>query len=184
MRRALLVTAIVVLVAGCTGSTASNAPSSSSGPSVSAPAGSVNLRVTVWSANPGHLALLNSIADAYKAVDPEIGTITFDTLPGDQYATVLTTQLAGGNPPDLGWLETGSGPEFISQGVAQDVGPSLRSDANYNLSDYIPSTMAAWSRATAIYGVPFSTSPYAMFYNASLFESAGLQTPNPIRFKL
>jgi len=160
MRHRLLALGLVVMLATLAGC-------SSSGSTASAAPGSVNLRVTVWTGNAGHLALLNSIADAYKKTDPRVGTITFDTLPFDQYSTILTTQLAGGNPPDL-----------IGQGVLADLQPYLSTVQGYGLDDLTSSAMSLWTRGNSIYGYPFSTSPYAVFYNADLFTSAGLQTPD------
>jgi multiple sugar transport system substrate-binding protein len=176
--RVLIIGVALVLLAGCTSSATTPAGGSSS--SALAPKGPVNLRMTIWTANSGHLALLNSIADAYKKTDPRVGKITFDTLPYDQYSTVLTTQLAGGNPPDLGWIFERDAPEFISRGVLADVGPYLRSVPGYDLNDLLPSAMKLWTNGNSIYGYPFSTSPYAIFYNANLFASSGIQTPDQL----
>jgi multiple sugar transport system substrate-binding protein len=70
------------------------------------PAGSggpVTLRMTTWSANEAHLKLFNEIADQYRKAHPEVTAITFDAIPFESYTTTLTTQVAGGNPPDLAW---------------------------------------------------------------------------------
>lgn len=62
------------------------------------PALSQELRMAIWSANEAHLALFNEIADEFEASHPGV-KITYDSLAYEGYATTLTTQIAGGNPP-------------------------------------------------------------------------------------
>jgi len=119
--------------------------------------------------------LLNQIAEDYRATHPNV-TITFDSIPSE-YNTKLATQLAGSAPPDAGWLLERSAPTFIEAGVLADLGPQLKQDAAYNLADFSSSSMRLWQRDSAIYGVPFSTSPFFVLYNADMFEAAGVATP-------
>ena len=63
----------------------------------------INLRMTIWSANEAHLAMFNEIAAGFKQTHPNV-TVTFEPLPFDSYTTTLTTQIAGGNAPDLAWV--------------------------------------------------------------------------------
>ncbi|MEE3917727.1 FAD-dependent oxidoreductase [Micromonospora sp. BRA006-A] len=66
--------------------------------------GPASLRMTVWSANEAHLKLFNEIADEYRKNNPDVAEIKFDPLPFENYTTTLTTQIAGGNAPDLAWI--------------------------------------------------------------------------------
>jgi multiple sugar transport system substrate-binding protein len=77
----------------------------------------ISLRMTTWSSNEAHVKLFNEIAAEYKKSHPDIGAITFDALPVDSYTTTLTTQIAGGNAPDLAWLLEGSAPDFVASGA-------------------------------------------------------------------
>lgn len=135
-----------------------------------------DLRVTVWTGSDAHLAMLNSIADGFEAEHPGT-TVTFETIPFSEYTRGLTLQLAGGNPPDVGWLLESDAPTFISAGVLSDIGQALRDDADYNYGDFAEPAMGLWVDGEAVYGVPFSTSPFMIFYNATAFEEAGLPTP-------
>src|SRR5688500_18043388 len=63
----------------------------------------VNLRMTIWSANEAHLKLFNDIAAGFKKDHPNV-TVTYESLPFDTYTTALTTQIAGGNAPDMAWI--------------------------------------------------------------------------------
>ena len=75
------------------------------------------LRMTIWSANEAHLKLFNEIAAEYKEDHPEVGKITFDSLPFENYTTTLTTQIAGGNAPDLAWILESTAPDFVTSGA-------------------------------------------------------------------
>lgn len=136
-----------------------------------------DLRMTVWTGSDAHLGMLNDIAEEFESTHPGV-TVNFETIPFSDYVRGLTLQLAGGNPPDLGWLLESSAPIFVDAGVLLDVSDKLRNDAAYNFSDLSQSAMTLWQSSDAIYGIPFSTSPYLTYYNASMFSSAGIATPN------
>lgn len=140
--------------------------------------GATSLRVTVWTGNEAHLDMLNGIADDFIAQHDTVEEVTFETVPFDNYIESITVQLAGGNPPDLGWILERNGPEFIEAGVLADVGDDLRADDGYDFADVEESALSLWQDGDAVFGYPFSTSPFAMFYNADMFEAAGLQTPD------
>lgn len=85
-------------------------------PMAAVPALATDIRMAIWSANEAHLQLFNEIAAAYTAQHPDV-KVSFDSLPFDGYTTTLTTQIAGGNAPDLAWiLETTAG-DFVSSGA-------------------------------------------------------------------
>ncbi len=145
-------------------------------PMAAMPVMATDLRMTIWSANEAHLALFNEIAAAYKAQHPDVN-VTFDSLPFDGYTTTLTTQIAGGNAPDLAWiLETTAG-DFVSSGALAPLKATFEAAADYNLADVTQSALALWSADGEIYAYPFSTSPFAMFVNNDVIKAAGQKTP-------
>ncbi|WP_423069455.1 ABC transporter substrate-binding protein [Devosia sp. CN2-171] len=112
--------------------------------------------MAIWSANEAHLALFNEIAAAYTATHPDV-SVTFDSLPFDGYTTTLTTQIAGGNAPDLAWiLETTAG-DFVRSGALSPLKATFEGAADYNLADVTESALALWSADGEIYAYPFST---------------------------
>jgi len=136
----------------------------------------VNLRMTLWTAAEAHLKLFNEIADAYKATHPNV-SVTFDSLPFDSYTTTLTTQIAGGNAPDLAWiLETTAG-DFVNSGALSPLKSTFEATEGYNLADVTQSSLALWSTDGEIYAYPFSTSPFGMFVNNDVIKAAGQKTP-------
>jgi multiple sugar transport system substrate-binding protein len=161
------------------GASPSGASPSGASPSEAGTGGSnISLRVVIFSANPNHLKLLNGLADSFKALHPNVTNITFETVPGDQELTVLSTQVTAGTPPDISWLSEINSQYFINAGVLYDIAPTIKADPAFNYADLIQQDLAIWLRGDAQYGMPFSTSTIGMYYNADLFTQAGLPTPD------
>jgi len=150
------VAAALLALAGCGG----GSDQTSSGP--------VDLRMTIWSANAKHTALFDQIAAAYKKDHPEVGKITFESIPFDSYTTALTTQIGGGNVPDLAWILESTAPDFVSSGALTPIDKD---------PDLLPSTTATWEQGGQLYAYPFSTSPLGVFVNTDLVTAAGRKTP-------
>ena len=72
--------------------------------------------MTIWSANEAHLKLFNDIADGFKKDQPDV-TVTFESLPFETYTTALTTQIAGGNAPDMAWIFETTAYDFVNSGA-------------------------------------------------------------------
>ena len=141
-----------------------------------AAAGSVDLRMTTWTADPTQLALFNSIADNYKKTHPEIGTITFDSLPFADYTSTITTQIAGGQQPDLAWVMETDAPDFVSSGALAPLTDALKATKGYDYSDINSGTTKLWTTGGQLYAYPFSTSPFVVFANDDLLAAAGEPT--------
>lgn len=143
-----------------------------------APADPVDLRMTVWTANEDQLALFDEIADEYISANPElVSSVTFEVVPFDDYTTSLTTQLAGGNTPDLAWIFESNAPEFVQSGALVDVKPVLENTDGYEFDDILPTALDLWSQDDGLYAYPFSNSPFAMFVNTDRIDEAGVDNP-------
>ncbi|WP_206078334.1 sugar ABC transporter substrate-binding protein [Poseidonocella sp. HB161398] len=140
------------------------------------------LRFTVWTGSDAHLAMLDGIAASYTEKHPDV-TVRFETIPFADYVQKITLQLAGGNPPDLGWLLENSAPTFVDAGVLLDVSDTLKDTDGYDFDDLSQAAMGLWQEGGAVYGVPFSTSPFIIYYNASLYDAAGLEHPDVLAAK-
>lgn len=134
--------------------------------------GPVELRMTVWSGNEAHLKLFNEIAADYQKSHPDVSKITFDPIPFENYTTTLTTQLAGGNAPDLAWILENSAPDFVSSGALAPLDDKIEDKAGLN-----PAAMKLWQTDGKIYAYPFSNSPFGVFVNTDLLKQAGAEKP-------
>ncbi len=86
--------------------------------------------------------------------------------------------LAGGDPPDMGWVVENVAASWIKAGVLDDVSAKLKAYPNYDFDDLSKGPMGFWVRDAAVYAVPFSTSPFFVIYNADLFKAAGIDNPD------
>ncbi|MFF5076539.1 ABC transporter substrate-binding protein [Actinoplanes sp. NPDC000266] len=158
MRAAIAAIALLGATAACGGG-----DSGSGGP--------VTLRMTTWSANEAHVKLFTEIAAEYTQSHPDV-TVSFDALPVESYTTTVTTQIAGGNAPDLAWILEGAAPDFVSSGALAPL-----DDAIENPSELAPSATALWKQDGKLIAYPFSTSPFGVFVNTDLLKKAGQKLP-------
>ena len=159
-----------LILSGCSGASTPPGPETPDEP--------VSLRMTVWTADEAQLALFQEIADAYVEENPElVSEIAFESIPFADYTKTLTTQIAGGNAPDLGWILESYAPEFVSSGALADIGPTLESTEGYEYDDLLQSSLALWQRDGGLYAYPFSNSPFAVFVNSDQIAAAGQRSP-------
>ncbi|MFD5749652.1 ABC transporter substrate-binding protein [Streptomyces sp. NPDC127033] len=137
--------------------------------------GPADLKMALWSPNKDHLALLQKVGDAYVAEHgDEVASITFEPITNPDYIAGLTTQIAGGDIPDLAWIPEASGPEFVDAGVLHDVRDTLKGTDGYDLDDILPAALAPWQDDKGgVYAYPFSNSPFALYVNEDLLKAAG-----------
>jgi len=136
------------------------------------------LRFTVWVGidHPIMEEVFIPLAEEYEAQNEGV-TIEYVSIPFSEYELTLVTQLSSENPPDAGWIVERSGATFINANALLDLTPYIIDDEEYDFADYSEPALATWMVDDAIYGIPFSTSPYLSIYNATLFEEAGIPTP-------
>ncbi|SEH01624.1 multiple sugar transport system substrate-binding protein [Nonomuraea solani] len=136
-----------------------------------AASGPASLRMTIWTGNAEHLSLLNGIADEYRKTHKDVAAIKFDTLPIENYTTTLTTQIAGGNAPDMAWVLENSAPDFVGSGALAPLTNLVKPE------ELAPSTTKLWQRDGKLYAYPFSNSPFGVFVNRDLLKEAGQKAP-------
>ena len=136
----------------------------------------INLRMTIWSANEAHLKMFNELAADYKKSHPNVN-VTYESLTFDTYTTTLTTQIAGGNAPDMAWIFETTAYDFVNSGALYPLTDVLTKTNGYNLADIPEKPLGRWQKDGVIYAYPFSTSPFAMFVNNDLIKQAGAKTP-------
>jgi multiple sugar transport system substrate-binding protein len=134
------------------------------------------LRVTVWTGNKAQLEMLNGFGAAFTKTHPDV-TVKFETIPAADYTQKLTFQMAGGNPPDIAWMMEDAAPAFENAGVLSDIGPALKAVDGYDLADFSKPAMGLWANGDKVYGIPFSSSPFMIMYNKTMFDKAGLEDP-------
>lgn len=141
--------------------------------------GVVKLRFTTWTSNESQLALFQSMVEEFNSVQDEYQVdLIIDSLPFTDYVSKITIQLAGSNPPDIGWLVETSAPTFVNAGVLEDLRGPLE---KYDYQDFSGDAMELWEKDGSILGVPFSTSPFIIIYNKDIFKKAGVMNPSELQ---
>lgn len=149
---------------------------------LAAPVLAQELRVTVWTGNQEQLDMLDGFGKSFTATHPGV-TVKFETIPAADYTQKLTFQLAGGNAPDLAWIMEDAAPAFEDAGVLMDVSSVLKGTDGYDYADFSTPSMGLWAKDDKVYAIPFSTSPFMLMYNKTLFDKAGLEDPGTLADK-
>lgn len=169
----LLVIPMLALSAGCSTKEPAKQDASQAG------AGNkpVTLKFLTWG-NQAHLDMYNKLLETYKKTHPNV-TVTMESIPFADYQQKVSVLAAGRELPDLAWVSERMVPQFMANDILADVS-DVKTDASFNMDDFIPSTLSLFTKDDKLYGLPFSTPPSVMFYNQDLFDKAGLPSPNEL----
>ncbi|WP_134682839.1 ABC transporter substrate-binding protein [Brevibacillus migulae] len=137
----------------------------------------VELTFMTWG-NQTHLELYEKLIQQFNQTHPNI-KVKLESVPFPDYQQKITVLAAGQELPDLGWVSERMVPQFMANGILEDVS-DVKEDAAFKLDDMIPSTLELFQKDGKLYGLPFSTPPSVMFYNKDLFDKAGLKSPNDL----
>lgn len=150
-------------------------------PQPAAPTGPVELRMLTWSGNQAHHEIFTKIANDYVAKNPtKVSNVKFDGITDGDYVKALTTQIAGGQAPDLAWVSEAVATQFVASGVLYNVHDTLKGAPGYQFDDLLPKSIELWKKDGALHAYPFSNSPFGVFANLDLLSKAGLPAPREL----
>jgi multiple sugar transport system substrate-binding protein len=129
----------------------------------------VTVTYTNFISNDGNEENLQAIVDAFEDENPGI-TVEVTTLPYGDYGTALQTDLAAGTVSDVFDLEYANYAEYQANGVLAPLEVA-------NPDAYRESLLEAYSTDGTSYALPSSFSDVVLYYNAELFDAAGLDYP-------
>lgn len=140
----------------------------------------VDLRMTIWSANPDHVAVFESLGEEFAEQNPRVSSVAIESFNLAELDTLVTTQISAGDAPDVSWLPVESSAEYIQSGALVDLRETIDATEGFDFDDLIPSLLERWEVDTAVYGIPFSTGPLIMYYNKDLYAQAGVKDPGQL----
>ncbi|UFT98841.1 sugar ABC transporter substrate-binding protein [Radiobacillus kanasensis] len=140
----------------------------------------VELTFTTWG-NDQHSSMYEDLLKEFYKEHPNI-KVKIQSIPHADYQQKLSVLAAGNELPDVGWVAERMVPQFVDNGILRDIS-DFRDDEEFNFKDYIPSTLKLWEHDGKLLGLPFSTPPMIMYVNRTMFEEAGLETPNELAKK-
>lgn len=127
--------------------------------------------LTHWS--PETVALLEAAAASYSEANPDV-TITVQAVPFGDLLTTIRSQGGGAGGPTIAsiydlWL-----PELARDGLVEKAPEAVSGDVG---AAWPAGIAAAASVDGAVYGIPNEINVYALNYNKTLFEEAGIAEP-------
>jgi multiple sugar transport system substrate-binding protein len=131
--------------------------------------GPVTITYTNFISNGGNEENLQTIVDAFEKENPDI-TVEVTTLPYGDYGTALQTDLAAGTVSDVFDIEYANYAAYQANGVLAPLEVA-------NPDAYRQSLLDAYATDGTSYALPSSFSDVVLYYNADLFDAAGLDYP-------
>jgi multiple sugar transport system substrate-binding protein len=160
--------AALIAVAGC--GSGSSSPSASSGSS-----GAVTLQFygADYGTGPANSTTKywDSVAAAFHKAYPKI-TVDVQTVNWTDFPTKVATLIQNKQYPDI--LEGNPAPPYAQSDLVYPTSDILSQSVINNL---IPKFLKDTEYKGTAYGIPFTTSTRAMFYNKKIFAAAGIKTP-------
>ena len=98
----------------------------------------VELTFMMWG-NEAHQEVYNNLITKFNETHPNI-KVTMESVPFPDYQQKITVLAAGRELPDVGWVAERMVPQFMANGLLEDVS-SFKEDKDYNMDDFFPSTL-------------------------------------------
>jgi multiple sugar transport system substrate-binding protein len=155
---------MALLVAGCT------APIAPESGAAGEPEDET-VRYFTFSAAPDHIDDLDSLVQSFQEQNPGI-TVDVTTAPFSDYFTLLQADVAGGDAPDAFELNYENFVTFAESGALMDISAYLDAE-----TPFYPRALEAFQFEDAQLALPETFSTVLLFYNADLFDQAGLDYP-------
>ena len=161
----LVVVPLVVLVAASTGSGATRSTSSTN-----ALSGKISFD-GVWTG--AEASAFGAVIKAYNKVVPGV-KVTYKPV-GDNLPTVVSTAVAGGNPPDMADIAQ---PGFVAQLVAKKALKPITYARKVLLANFSGAWISLGTFNKKIYGLVFKAgNKSTVWYNVPAFKNAGVTAP-------
>jgi multiple sugar transport system substrate-binding protein len=98
-------------------------------------------------------------------------------VPAEQSQQKLTTQIAGGNPPDTAFVDASATSAFASREALVNLEGYIDRSEVVKPDDYVDAFRTFTTYEGDMYGLPFDGESTGLFYRTDLFEEAGIEAP-------
>jgi multiple sugar transport system substrate-binding protein len=172
----VLVALLAALAAGCGGEEADEGPPTgeeASNEPVAEPTSPVEITFASWIGNEPNIKKLKT---KFEREHPNI-TVKFQNVPFEQIGQKLTTQIAGGNPPDTAYIDAGTTADFASRGALVNLDSYIERSESVDPEDFVEAFAVSTQYEESWYGLPFDGETTGLFYRTDLFDQAGVDGP-------
>ncbi len=138
-----------------------------------------------WRTRPDNQAEIDVYQSANNDIDAAWDGVTLEYEPGGSesasYQDVLVTEIEAGTAPDVFWIPGTDVARFAEAGLILNLADLAAADADYSEGDFYAGPMGflttSIDEGEALWGLPRDVSAFAIYYNADLFDEAGLDYP-------
>lgn len=134
----------------------------------------INISMTWWG-DTNRNEVYNKVIDAFEAENPNI-KVDRPYQTWTNYFDILSTQMAGGNAPDVIGMHQRYVSEYTSRGALLDLQPFVDSGA-LNVSDIPESVLNSGYVNGKLYMITQGVTSTATSYNTSVFDQLGVSYP-------
>jgi multiple sugar transport system substrate-binding protein len=165
--------ALAVAVAGCGGSSNTNENAGKGAGPVPDPKQPVTISFSSW---VGQEPTIKQMAKRFHELHPNI-TVKFQNVPSEEASQKLTTQIAGGDPPDAAFVDSVTVADLASRHALANLDGYISRSKVIKPDDYVPAFKTPAVYNGSMYGLPFDGESTGLFYRTDLFEAAGIDKP-------
>lgn len=139
-----------------------------------------------WRTRPDNQAEIDVYTAASETIDEGWAGVALEYEPGGSetasYQDVLISEIEAGTAPDVFWIPGTDVARFAQAGLILNLAPIAAEDEDFNPEDFYAGPMAFLTTPIeegedALWGLPRDVSAFAIYYNADLFDEAGLPYP-------
>jgi multiple sugar transport system substrate-binding protein len=131
------------------------------------------IRVVLGFYSAATQGLFEGMAKDFMAAHPDVD-VKIEVVQWDNLQQRLTTDIAGGTPPDIAMIGTRWLVDYVHNDIAEPLDSYMTPEFK---SRFIESFMSPSTIDGKIYGLPVAASARAMYYNKDLLTKAGVQNP-------
>jgi multiple sugar transport system substrate-binding protein len=167
------VTALVLVLAGCsTGGSSSTDKGAGEGP-VPEPSSPTTVTFASW---VGEIPEMKALIQKFQTEHPNI-KIELQNVPAEEATEKLTAQIAGGNPPDVAYVDASAVANFASRKALVNLDGYIKRSDVVKPDAYVPAFKTFTTFENSLYGLPVDGESTALFYRTDLFQAAGIANP-------
>lgn len=145
--------------------------------------GDITLR---WRTRPDNQDEINVYQAANDAIDAAWDGVNLVYEPGGSetasYQDVLITEIESDTAPDVFWIPGTDVARFAKAGLILNLAEYDAADDEFTVDDFYPQIMdllqVSLDGEPSLWGIPRDVSAFAIYYNADLFDAAGIDYPD------
>ena len=119
---------------------------------------------------------MKKFAAAFEKEHPNI-TIEFQNVPSGRATDKLITQVAGGNAPDVAFMDTSAVEDFSSRNALVNLDGYIAGSDLVEEDDYVEGFKNGVVFEGSMFGLPYDGETTGLFYRTDMFEKAGIEGP-------